>query len=177
MLLVQGYHGTGVKEVLDSVGVPKGSFYNYFESKEQFGAEVIQHYAEQVLANMDAWLGKPRGDAFSALRRFFKEEVRRHEEEGWQGCLLGNLGAELGGSKMLCQTAMERGLNGLEARFASVLARAQEQGTVRNDIKPEELASFLLNSYEGALLRMNVERSVKPLRRFNAVVLEGLLRA
>ena len=177
MLLVQGYHGTGVKEVLDSVGVPKGSFYNYFESKEQFGAEVIQHYVEQVLANMDAWLGKPKGDAFSALRRFFKEEVRRHEEEGWQGCLLGNLGAELGDSKMLCQTAMESGLNRLEARFASVLARAQEQGTVRNDIKPEELASFLLNSYEGALLRMNVERSVKPLRRLNAVGLEGLIRA
>ena len=177
ILIEQGYHGTGVKEVLDKVGIPKGSFYNHFESKEQFGAEVIQHFAEQIFENMDMRLGKPLGDAFSALRGFFKEEIRRHDEEGLQGCLFGNLGAELGASKALCQRAMQDGLKGMEERFASVLGKAQEQGTVRSDITATDLASFLLNAYEGALLRMKVEGSVEPLRKFMAVVVEGFLRA
>ncbi len=177
MLIEQGYHGTGVKEVLDKVGVPKGSFYNYFESKEQFGAEVIQHYAQRVLENMHALLGKPKGDALSVLKRFFRAEIRRHDQEGLQGCLVGNLGAELGDSKELCQKAMAQGLKGMEEQFASVLARAQEQGTVRSDITAAELGNFLLNAYEGALLRMKVEMSVEPLRKFGTVVVEGLLRA
>jgi len=177
MLIEQGYHGTGIQEVLDQVGVPKGSFYNYFESKEGFGAEVIRRYAERVFENMDASLGKPKGDAFSALRKFFNAEIRRHEEEQWQGCLFGNLGAELGDSKELCKKAMEEGLKGVEERFASVLARAQEQGTVRSDITAAELANFLLNAYEGALLRMNIQGSVEPLRKFKAVMVEGILRA
>ena len=177
MLIEQGYHGTGVKEVLDKVGVPKGSFYNYFESKEQFGAEVIQHYAQQIFENMRAWLGEPKGDALSVLKRFFRAEILRHDQEGWQGCLVGNLGAELGDSKKLCQQAMAQGLKGMEEQFASVLTRAQEQGTVRRDITVAELGNFLLNAYEGALLRMKVEMSVEPLRKFETVVVEGLLRA
>ena len=52
IFIKQGYHGTGIKEILDTLKVPKGSFYNYFESKEHFGAEVIRHYTKQIIANM-----------------------------------------------------------------------------------------------------------------------------
>jgi len=48
MLTSQGYHGTGIKQVLDAVGVPKGSFYNFFPSKEAFVAAAIYRYGEQV---------------------------------------------------------------------------------------------------------------------------------
>ena len=90
MLIEQGYHGTGVKEVLDKVGIPKGSFYNYFESKEQFGAEVIQHYAQQIVENMRAWLGKPKGDALSVLKRFFSPSVGTDLRSQTSECRNGN---------------------------------------------------------------------------------------
>jgi len=43
----QGYHGTGIQEVVDKAGIPKGSFYNYFKSKEDFGSKTIVHFGEQ----------------------------------------------------------------------------------------------------------------------------------
>ncbi len=52
MLMGQGYHGTGLQEILDAVNIPKGSFYNYFGSKENFGAEVIQHYIDPFIAQL-----------------------------------------------------------------------------------------------------------------------------
>ena len=170
----QGYHGTGIKEVVDRVKVPKGSFYNYFKSKEDFGAEVIRQYARQITANMDAWLNDPEKDALDALRQFFDQEILRHQKAR-AGCLIGNLGAELGDSSELCRQAMSESLQLMEQRSIRVLKQAQKQGTVRNDLTAEELASILLNAYEGALLRMQIEKSVEPLRQFIKIMVDGFL--
>ena len=172
----QGYHGTGIKEILDQVKVPKGSFYNYFESKEHFGAEVIRQYAKQFTANMDTWLSNPDLDALDSLKQFFDQEIVRHET-GKEGCLIGNLGAELGDSSELCRQAMSESLQLIQLRFIRVLQKAQRQGTVRIDLDAAQLASILLNSYEGALLRMQIENSLEPLREFTKLMLEDFLPA
>lgn len=172
----QGYHGTGIKEVLERVKVPKGSFYNYFDSKEHFGAEVIRQYAKQITASMDTWLSEPDRDALDALKQFFEQEILRHENSR-EGCLIGNLGAELGDSSELCRQAMSESLQVMEQRFVRVLQKAQKQGTVRNDLAAKELASILVNAYEGALLRMQIEKSVEPLRQFTKLMLDDFLRA
>ena len=172
----QGYHGTGIKEVLDRVKVPKGSFYNYFKSKEHFGAEVIRQYAKQITTNMDTWLSEPEQDALLALKQFFDREIIR-QQEAREGCLIGNLGAELGDSSELCRQAMSESLKLMQQKFVRVLQKAQQQGTVRNDLTTEELASILLNAYEGALLRMQIEKSVEPLRQFLKLMLDDFLTA
>lgn len=172
----QGYHGTGIKEILDRVKVPKGSFYNYFESKEHFGAEVIRQYGKQITANMDTCLNEPERDALDALKQFFDREILRHKETR-EGCLIGNLGAELGDSSEICRQAMSESLQLMQQRFFRILQAAQKQGTVRNDLAAEELASILFNAYEGALLRMQIEKSVEPLRQFSQIMLDSFLRA
>lgn len=174
IFIKQGYHGTGIKEILDTLKVPKGSFYNYFESKEHFGAEVIRHYTKQIIANMDAWLNQPSDNALDVLKQFFIQEILRHEEAK-DGCLIGNLGAELGDSSELCRQAMSESLQLMQQRFFRVLQKAQKQGTVRNNITAEVLASILLNGYEGALLRMQIEKSVEPLQQFSKLMLDSFL--
>ena len=164
MFIDQGYHGTGIKEVVDRVNVPKGSFYNYFKSKEQFGAEVIRHYSTWVIANMATYLNGAEENALTALKQFFEQEIQRHQELK-AGCLIGNLGAELGGSSELCQQAMLEGFQAMKQQFSCALKRGQAQGAIRNDASAEELADFLVNAYEGALLRMQVEQSVEPIRQ------------
>ena len=175
ILINQGYHGTGIKEVVDRVKVPKGSFYNYFESKEHFGAEVIRQYAKQITTKMDAELNDPEKDALDALKKFFNQEILRHQETK-EGCLIGNLGAELGDSSELCRQAMSEGLQLMQQQLVLVLTKAQKQGTVRQDITAEELASILLNGYEGALLRMQIEQSVEPLQQSIKLMLDRFLR-
>ena len=172
----QGYHGTGIKEILDRVKVPKGSFYNYFKSKEQFGVEVIRHYTKQITLNMDSCLSEPKGNALNTLKQFFDQEILRHEQSR-EGCLIGNLGAELGDSSELCRQAMSESLQLMQQRFAQVLQKAQQQGTVRRDLAADELASILLNAYEGVLLRMQIEKSVKPLRQFAQLMLDDFICA
>ena len=177
-LIEQGYHGTGIKEVLDRVKVPKGSFYNYFESKEHFGAEVIRHYAGQFLNQLDSQLGKPKADALSALKKFFKQAIRCFGESDQAcGCLVGNLGAEMGASSDLCREALSESMHNVQQRFAITIKRAQEQGTVRTDISADDLAEFVLNSWEGALIRMKIENSVGPLQKFCTLVLGKFLQA
>lgn len=176
LFLSQGYHGTGIKEVVDQIKVPKGSFYNYFESKEQFGAEVIRHYTQGLIANMTAWLNTPEDDALAALKHFFEQETQRHQAIR-AGCLIGNLGAELGGSSEPCQQAMLEGLQSMKQQFLQTLKRGQIQSTIRDDIAAEVLADFLVNAYEGALLRMQVEQSIEPIRQLGTLLTGYLMRS
>ncbi|HTJ55261.1 MAG TPA: TetR family transcriptional regulator C-terminal domain-containing protein, partial [Nitrosospira sp.] len=150
----------------DAVNVPKGSFYNYFDSKEDFGAEVIQHYTDPFIAQLTAHLQSSDADALSAIRRYFDElitELEKNEFKG--GCLLGNLMGEIGDASEVCrkslQSAVRRYLDVLQAG----LAKAQRQGTVRLDKSPEEMADLLLNTWQGALLRMKIEKSSAPIKQ------------
>ena len=178
MLNQQGYHGTGIKEVLDRVHVPKGSFYNYFESKEHFGAEVIRHYTDRFVDQLTRDLAdaKTRADAFGALKRCFKQMICCFENDAC-GCLVGNLGAELGASSDLCRRALAESLDRIQERLAAAIVRAQEQGAVRTDLSAEELAEILWNGWEGALIRMKIENSLAPLQRFQELVLDKILKA
>ncbi len=173
-LLARGYNGTGIKEILDVVEVPKGSFYNYFKSKEDFGAEVLRHYAGRFGDRMQP-LAATEGDALASLRSFFDREMALYEDRP-TGCLVGNLAAELGGSLEKPRQVMSEAMQGTRDAFAGVLARAQEQGAVRADIAATDLADFLFNAWEGSLLRMKVEGSLEPVRQCVSFALDDFFR-
>lgn len=173
--LQQGYHGTGLKEVLDRVGVPKGSFYNYFASKEEFGAAAIRHYGRCLGEKMAGCLAKAP-DALTGLRQFFELLMRDFEQAGYTGgCLVANLGGELEGSDV-CRTALAESLHAWRDGVRDALARAQKEGTVRQDISSLELAETLIDSWEGAVIRMKIERSLQPLQHSLERLLEGYFR-
>ncbi len=178
LLMQQGYHGTGLKEILDAVQIPKGSFYNYFGSKENFGAEVIQHYINPFIEQLNNHLQNPHIDALTALRRYFNESILELENTEFKsGCLLGNLMGELGGSNELCRTALQTALNRYRDLLASGLARAQQEGSVRNDRSATELADLLLNTWQGALLRMKIDKSSALLHQCCQELLDGFFKA
>ena len=177
VFMERGYNGSGLREILDEIAVPKGSFYHYFRSKEQFGALVIRRFSDIVATRLDAKFCDSRRDAFLSLKSFFRDEIQRHQEEGRRGCLIGNLGAELGDTSELCRKALDDGFQGMVKRFEKVLLRAQEDGKIRDDIPSEDLANFLLCGWEGALLRMKIKGSVGPLKRFSKLFFEDFLAA
>lgn len=173
--LEHGYHGTGIKSVLDRVGVPKGSFYNYFESKEAFGAATIAYFADCMGKKMaTAMDGAP--NALEGLRRFFTEEMRGFEATGFVGgCLVANLGGELEGSDVFRDAlggAMGRYVEGVSA----AIARAQSEGVVRSDLSAASLGRLLVDAWEGAVIRMKIERSLAPLEHCLSSLLDGFFR-
>ena len=176
-LLRRGYHGSGLMDVLGRVGVPKGSFYNYFPSKEAFGAEVLRHYGAAFDARLDAMLEAASEDAVAALDSFFRTLAREYVAAGFHGgCLVGNLGGELEDSEV-CRKAMVDAVKGWRDRIASAIELGQRQRAIRRDVEPAELADLVLNGWEGAVLRMKIERSAAPMKQWRARVLGDWLRS
>lgn len=159
-----GYHGAGLTDILASVSIPKGSFYAYFDSKEDYAVAVIDHYAACFRAKFDAAMAaKP--SPLAALRAFFaglRREFKAAEFAG--GCLVANLAGEIEDSEP-CREALKRAYAGWTTGVRDALRRAQAAGEVRSDVKAEELADLLVDSWEGAVIRMKVERSTAPLDR------------
>lgn len=166
LLMRQGYHGTGLQEILDSVNIPKGSFYNYFGSKEQFGAEVIAHYIQPFIEQLENHLQNPNQDALGALQKYFDELIAAVAESDFKGgCLLGNLMGEIGDTSEVCRLALKSAVERYRDLLQSGLIKAQQQGKVRTDKSAQEMADLLTDTWQGALLRMKIDQSVEPLKR------------
>lgn len=162
----QGYHGTGLKEILDAVQIPKGSFYNYFASKETYAAEVVQHYIEPFIIQLDSHLNKPGQDGLTALNTYFQELIAELEQAQFKGgCLLGNLMGEIGDTSEICRQSLQLAVNRYRDLLAVGLRKAQHEGIVRTDKSADDMADLLANMWQGALLRMKIEKSAQPLKQ------------
>lgn len=177
LLMQQGYHGTGLQEILDAVQIPKGSFYNYFGSKENFGAAAIEHYITPYIEQISRYLAQDT-DALSALQRYFNESIAELERTDFKGgCLLGNLTGEIGDSSEVCRVALQTTLNRYRDVLQLGISLAQQQGTIRTDKSARELADLLVNTWQGALLRMKVEQSTAPLTQCCQALLGDFFKA
>lgn len=178
LLKEQGYHGAGLNELVKQAGVPKGSFYNYFSSKEAFSAEVITHYIDPFIQRLDVHLQKIDIGADEALRAYFKELIEEAEQQNFKGgCLLGNLIGEICDTSELCQTSLHEAVLRYRNKLRDGIARAQDQGRFRKDMEAREMADFLVNVWQGALLRMKIERSVRPLTQCCDLLLNDYFKA
>nr|WP_279343201.1 TetR/AcrR family transcriptional regulator [Fundidesulfovibrio terrae] len=171
----QGFHRTGLKEILDAAGVPKGSFYFYFKSKEDFGLAVIDHYLENLLATRSHVLadGAP---PLERLRAVFAGRRDQREMNGCEGgCPLGNLAQEMSDLSPRMREHLQGALASIAKVFAQLLAQARDRGDLPQDFDPDQTAGFILDAWEGALLRMKTEKSVAPLDRFIHFVFNKIL--
>lgn len=174
MMLAGGYHGTGLADVLKAAKVPKGSFYYYFASKEEFGAKAIEHYLAPFLARLGARLAEPGLNGLEALAAYFRDlaaELEANEFKG--GCLLGNLMGEIGDTSPAARDALKTAVSRYRDLLARGLARAQAEGVVRKDRDARAMADLLVDGWQGAMLRMKVERAAGPLHAFIAETLLG----
>nr|WP_299070846.1 TetR/AcrR family transcriptional regulator [uncultured Allomuricauda sp.] len=163
----KGYNGIGIQEVLDEAKVPKGSFYHYFKSKEDFSIQVIKKHSEDSLVYINSFL---EDTSLSPLQRIYSlfEDVQKTyiEKDFKEGCLLGNCSTELGGQKTCFATTLEDEFMKMENEFSKCLEEAQTKGELKTTHPTEELASFIVNGWEGALLRIKASRNLKPMKTF-----------
>ena len=177
-LMNQGYHGTGLKEVLDFVNIPKGSFYNYFDNKEQFAAEAVGHYIEPFIQRLTGHLKNPELDGLGVLKRYYAELIVEVELADYKGgCLLGNLIGEVGDTSEICRCSLLTTVERYARLQESALVRGQQEGTVRTDRSAKSMADLLLNGWQGALLRMKIQRSTAPLEDCCSTLLDDYFKA
>jgi TetR/AcrR family transcriptional regulator, transcriptional repressor for nem operon len=166
----RGFTASGVKDITDAAGVPKGSFYAYFPSKEAFAAEILEHYWTDIEARLLPILDA-RGTARDRITRFFHALADEHEAGDFLlGCLVGNLSLELSGSS----EPVRRELVSILDRWGAALGECL-RSDVRGDLDAGDLAFRLIEAWEGAALRGKVTRSRVPYDRFEAVTVPALL--
>jgi TetR/AcrR family transcriptional repressor of nem operon len=172
-----GYASTGVKDILDEADVPKGSFYHYFPSKEAFAKEVLALYVRGENERAKKLLCDGKSAPLKRLRRYFEELIAVYGPESSPGgCLLGNMSLEMADHSDPVQSLLRLSFSNWQSRIAGVLQEAMDRGDLGQSNKPQELASFLLNSYEGALLRSRADRSIYPLENFLHVAFNVVLK-
>ena len=168
------FSSIGITEILKASDVPKGSFYHHFNSKEEFGLAVAEHYhAEQMQAAEQIFADRSRPPT-ERLRAFFErayEEFRTRDFA--HGCLMCNLSTELADENPAFQALLSTQWAALSAQLAAVIEEAGTQAVHLDHLTAKEAADWLLNGWSGALTRMKVCRSGAPLDLFLKSVFNG----
>jgi TetR/AcrR family transcriptional regulator, transcriptional repressor for nem operon len=169
----RGYNAAGVKDITRDAGVPKGSFYNHFDSKESLAVVALKRYGEgrrmTDLVNRDL-------EPVVRIRRHF-ESLREEivDADYTRGCLFGNFGVEVADHSDIIRTAVREGLERWARLVAAALAEARAAGTIRADLDPDTTARFLLNAWEGTLIEVRARRSARAFDSFFTIVFGSLL--
>jgi|SRR5579864_766757 len=168
-----GYHGTSVRDVVAAAGAPQGSFTNHFRSKEAFASEVLERYFANVKGLVAQALDDTSLTPRARLKRYLDIITGRLESDAFsRGCLIGDLSLEASGSSDMLRAQLEAIFREWREPFAACIAEAQGAGELATDFDARELAEFLLASWQGAMLRMKVERSPAALERFKTIVFQ-----
>ena len=155
-----GYHNVGINQILKESGIPKGSFYNFFESKEDFAQQVIKRYGE----NNQCWMQKYFDDCelspLECLKSFYAMMIHYNEEENYAGgCLVNNMSVEVGrNNDALAKESNQQFVSWLQV-LASVVKKGQEQHQITRQYTAEELAEYLHAGFYGVLSRTKVTRN------------------
>lgn len=171
-----GFNATGLNEILRTANVPKGSFYHFFGSKEEFAGVALERYAAEKASHSASILGDAAVSPLKRLKRYFLDLVKISGNKGpTPGCLLGRFSLEVAADSPQLRKRISASFARWQHAIATVIEQAVGQKQLPADTNAQELAGFILNSWEGALLRSQADKSDAPLEAFVHYVFDQLL--
>jgi TetR/AcrR family transcriptional regulator, transcriptional repressor for nem operon len=174
-VLRKGYEQSGLAQILQEANVPKGSFYYYFASKEDFGLQLIEHWLENY-SEAEASLQDQTLSPLTRVRRFFEARCRLFKRLRREyGTVVGSLLLEMATHNETFRCRVERILADWQERLTACLVEAQQAGEINPHRDPRTLAEFCLISWEGAAQRARTVQSMAPLDLFFRVIFETFL--
>ena len=166
IIVQQGFKASGLKNILTTANIPKGSFYYYFDSKEDFGLAIINDFAQEYRQRLENTLGDRAYSPLVRLRNYFELKIADMEASGCtDGCLIGNLAQELSSQNEQFRDRLNQVFAEWEQYFVRCLQAAYEAGEISSQ-RHSDLAKFILSSWEGAILQAKVTKSVLPMQTF-----------
>jgi TetR/AcrR family transcriptional repressor of nem operon len=167
LVLSRGFNATGVEAILKQANVPKGSFYNFFSSKEEFGLAIIDKFVAERVAVLSPIFSDESLPPLERVKKSFETLIAIFEgNDCFKGCLIGNLGQEMSDQFENVRQRLEESLQMWIKWLTTLLLQAQKKNTIPANLDVEILAENLISSFQGALLRSKVKKSPEPLRNF-----------
>lgn len=173
----KGYHGTGIKEIVDTAHIPKGSFYNYFKSKEEFGIEIVRWHSADFWNKWYAIMDDSSPDPLQALKECFEVMLESHFDCAVDTfSVVAHIAAEICESSADCRVSMKALFENMRDNLAGYIRKAQELDLARRDVDATELASLFWDAWTGSIIRMKMENNVASLTQCVSLLLDHLLR-
>lgn len=173
-----GYEATGVKEIADATGMLKGSFYNYFSSKEEFAKVLVETYSDCTYTLTKEVLSDTSKTPVARLKELFEKmwSSMNLTNDKFKGCFLGNFSQEIGNTNELLSSVVNQAMTRIKKLYIECLKEAQAAGELEKSQNPDLLAEFIINSWQGVLLRSKSAKNDEALKSFNEQIFNRLLK-
>lgn len=176
LLTERGFHAIGIEDVLRQVGVPKGSFYHFFESKQAFLEAVVENCREYYCLKYEKILLNSERTCLERIREFGDSAMIGMERfEFKRGCLVGNLGQELSSIDQSLASTLDGIMTSWEVALSRCLSDGVASGEIPQDTDVQSLSQFFFTGWQGALLRCKMKRSIAPLGLYVDVFISRVL--
>ncbi len=176
IILLKGYNSTGIKEILDKAGIPKGSFYFYFKSKEAYGLEILDYYSIQVLSLLEQNLNNIEETIPIRIKTFFNDFLNPFCELDFKGgCPFGNIALEMADLNEAFRTKIKSIFDLMITQIAQKIQEGIEKGEIKEVDDSRAISEFIFFSWEGIIMQMKLNKNKLPLVNFNKQVFETLL--
>jgi TetR/AcrR family transcriptional repressor of nem operon len=174
---LKGFHHTGLQEILKAAGVPKGSFYNYFTSKEDFGLQLIDYFIDFFSAILAQIQQDPAVSPLERIKGILELFMEFFQSKDFAyGCPIGNLAQEMGDLSQPFRDKLQYALGKMVDIYSPILKEAQNQGEISPRLDVRETAYFLVSSWHGALIHMKALKSLVPLENHKRFIFDYVLR-
>jgi TetR/AcrR family transcriptional regulator, transcriptional repressor for nem operon len=169
LIHVQGFKATGLQQILQTAGIPKGSFYFYFKSKEDFGLEIIDYFSKIINGIFTRYLSDKKIPPLKRLEKLFDFYEAAFQKNGYSlGCPIGNLSLELADTSERLRVHLVGVIETLIAQIELCLKEAKRDKSIPTSLNTADTARFIFHGFEGAVLHMKVVKSIEPFRAFRS---------
>ncbi len=173
----KGYNHTGIQEVLNAAKVPKGSFYNYFKSKEDFGLQIIDRFQSQFDRLATEILEDVSMTPLQRIDRFLGASMEHfHNSNYTGGCPIGNLAQEMGDLSSAFRKKLGDAMDAMVRAYAKVLTKAQSSAEISEHLDVYAAAYFIVAGWHGAIIQMKLTQNLAPLEIHRKFIFDHILK-
>jgi TetR/AcrR family transcriptional repressor of nem operon len=177
IMVEKGYNNTGIMEVLQSTGVPKGSFYYYFDSKEDFGLQIINHFDCFYQKKLNESLGDTTKTPVERLIAYCDSTTQSLQQNACRkGCLIGNLSQEMADQSEVFRQRLQEIMIEWRAQFADCIKQGQDAGEITVEFDSVSLAEYFQSGWSGAVMRAKTMKSTEPLGTFTKIFFSTVIK-
>ncbi len=166
VMATRGYNGTSIQDIVDAADVPKGSFYTYFKSKEDFALAAIDMVAEERIKSTKRLVNDRSIAPLARLKMFFESSIPGCDSNVNGGCFIGNMCQEMSDSNETIRLKVRQMMRNKTQMIEDLLDEARLDGSLKSTVPSSLLAEFLFNAWEGTLMRMKATKCREPLDAF-----------
>ena len=173
----KGFNHTGIQEILNAANVPKGSFYNYFKSKDEFGLQIIDYFSDRFKQIAKETLEDTRVSPLSRIYAFLTAFMEYFESQNYAGgCPIGNLAQEMGDLSPVFREKLSEAIDMMIKAYRQVLTVAQNDGKISKSLDIQDTAAFIVAGWHGAIIQMKLTQSLAPLKNHRRFVFDYILK-